>query len=184
MLTRSWVWEIFSRTSDNQFLRTCDSTFFTCSSKPPSKNKKQSHELNKDYIKKLKNRTCCYNFGELDRWIAKCPHPCQDRMKFSNNRKRQSWSDWQQRDARGKSNEALQGPQGYGGDTNRHATQTVHQPSLSGLRGTSSFHCSCNHKWLWCKPCSQAQEHGPCKCTSAQTHEYTQQFEGFYYFFS
>ena len=45
---------------------TGDSTFFTRSSKTPLKNKKSSHEKDKDYIKELKSRTRCYNCGSDD----------------------------------------------------------------------------------------------------------------------
>ena len=39
---------------------TGDSAFFTRSNKPSSKNKKQNHEQNKDYIKELKTRPLDY----------------------------------------------------------------------------------------------------------------------------
>ena len=44
---------------------TGDSTFFTRSSRPSSKGKKQHHEQNRDYIQKLKSRTrCFYNVAQ------------------------------------------------------------------------------------------------------------------------
>lgn len=80
-----------------------DSTFFTRSSKIPSKNKKQSHEQNKDYIKELKSRICCYNCGEFDHWMVECPHPHQDKLKISNHKKHRSAH--QPKDIRGKRSE-------------------------------------------------------------------------------
>lgn len=61
-----------------------DSAIFTRSSKASSQHKKQNHEHNKDYIRELKSRTRCYNCGEFDHRTAECPHPRQDKNKFSN----------------------------------------------------------------------------------------------------
>lgn len=64
-----------------------DSAFVTRSSKASSHNtKKHTHENSKVYMKELKSRTQCYNCGEFDHWTAECPHPRQDKTKFSNNK--------------------------------------------------------------------------------------------------
>ena len=67
-----------------------DSTFFTRSSKVTSKHKKQGGEKNNEYIKDLKSRTRCYNCGQYDHWTAECPHPRQDKVKFSNQKKQRA----------------------------------------------------------------------------------------------
>ena len=81
-----------------------DSAFFTRSSKPPSKHRKQNYEQNKEYIIDLKSRTRCYNCGEHDQWTAECPHPRQDKVKFQNQKKHPS--DRQRKDTRGRRSEA------------------------------------------------------------------------------
>lgn len=83
---------------------TGDSAFFTRSSKASSQYKKQNHEHNKDYIRELKSRTRCYNCGEFDHWTAECPHPRQDKVKYSNPKKNRS--DRRQKHAKGNRSEA------------------------------------------------------------------------------
>ena len=83
-----------------------DSAFFTRSNKSFSKqphNKKHNGEQSRDYINNLKTRTRCYKCGEFDQWTAECPHPRQDKTKFSNKNHR---SDRRPRESHNKQSDA------------------------------------------------------------------------------
>jgi hypothetical protein len=80
-----------------------DSAFFTRSGKTSAKGKKHTSEQSKEYMKELKSKTRCYNCGEFDHWTAECPHPRQDKQKFSN--QRQHKPERQQRDTRNRHSE-------------------------------------------------------------------------------
>lgn len=54
-------------------------------------------------MKELKSKTRCYNCGEFDHWTAECPHPRQDKQKFSN--QRQHKPDRTQKDSRSRHSE-------------------------------------------------------------------------------
>jgi hypothetical protein len=105
---------------------TGDSAFFTRSSKSTSQHKthKPHSEKNSEYIKDLKGRTRCYNCGEFHHWSAECPHPRQDKKKYSN----QSKPRRPHRDARRQRSEACAVNADQNSDSSNSASESDPEP--------------------------------------------------------